>query len=68
MIIADVWQLREMADSRILMLSCIFLFLSGASDVPLLSTSELLKGILEIPHFVMFYNEEDFFSLNRLVV
>ena len=39
-------------------INVVSLSVAGASNVPLLSTSELLKGILSIPHLVMFYKEE----------
>ena len=47
-----------MDNSIIFAISIVFLSVTEASDVPLLSTSELLKGIISMPHLVMFYKEE----------
>ena len=56
----------------IFMINVIYWSVIGASNVPLLSTSELLKGISDIPHFVMFYKDENKVTfgsgVNRLVM
>ena len=44
---------------EILIFGIFSLSVSVASNVPLLSTSELLRGISDIPHFVLFYNENE---------
>ena len=44
---------------KISALVAVSLTVSGASEIPLLSTSALLKGIIEIPHFVLFSNSAE---------
>ena len=47
-----------MASWQILALIVVSLSISTASNLPLLNTSTLLKGISDIPHFILFFKGE----------
>ena len=47
---------------QILTLLGVSLSISTASNLPLLNTSTLLKGISDVPHFILFFRGETIIS------